>query len=85
MDADAQATALRSEIARRGIAPVPQRFDVPDRALWEAGYANAVRDSMLDVGRTLDEALAIITAFVDPLLAGTAAGAWIPSSRTWSG
>ncbi|MEX2210346.1 MAG: nucleotidyl transferase AbiEii/AbiGii toxin family protein [Gaiellaceae bacterium] len=83
--AEPQAAALRSEIERRGITPVPHRFDVPDRGLWEAGYAAEAKDSALEVGRTLDEALAIVTPFVDALLAGTAFGAWDAASGAWAG
>ena len=74
VDADAQIAALRSEIDRREIAPVPKRFAIPDRQLWEVGYANSARDSVLVVGRKLDEALAIVTPFVDPVFQGTATG-----------
>jgi hypothetical protein len=42
--AERQISALRSEIERRGISPFPDGFDVPDRALWDAGYARPVPD-----------------------------------------
>ena len=68
-----QRTALESEFVRRGLT-LPSSFDVPDRDLWEAGYAAEARRSLLRVGRTLDEALAIVRSFLDPLFAGTASG-----------
>jgi len=33
-----QLAALRAEADRRGIS-LPSRFDVPDRGLWQRGYA----------------------------------------------
>ena len=80
--ADPQVKALRSEARRRGIT-LPVRFVVPDRALWERGYAAEARRSLLTVARTLDEALAIASPFLDPLLNGTAAGRWDPRRGEW--
>jgi hypothetical protein len=78
-----QPAALTSEVRRRGIA-LPARFTVPDRDLWESGYAAEARRSLLPYGRTLDEALAIVSPFIDPLLNGTAGGIWDFESRRWS-
>ena len=83
VDAEAQTAALDSEIERRGITPISERFDVPDRDLWEPGYAAAASDSVLAVGRTLDEALGIVAPFIDPLLSGAAAGSWDPKTGQW--
>lgn len=77
-----QLTALASEAERRGIV-LPARFDIPDRALWEPGYAAEAARSLLPVGRTLTEALAIVGALVDPLLDKTAAGTWDPNAGRW--
>jgi len=82
--ADLQLTALRSEAERRGIS-LPPRFDVPDRAIWERGYAAEAGRSLLATALTLDEALAVVRPFADPLLAGTAAGPWDPKLGRWSG
>ena len=38
VDAEPQRRALASEASRRGLT-LPKRFAVPDRALWEPGYA----------------------------------------------
>jgi hypothetical protein len=84
VDADAQMTALRSEANRRGVT-LPDHFDIPDRALWEQGYAAAARDSILPTAHTLDEALAIVRPFIDPLLRGIAAGSWDPAAGRWTG
>jgi len=80
--ADAQRAALISEFTRRGLS-MPKRFDVPDHDLWLAGYAAAARESLLAKGTTLDEALAIVRPFVDPLLDGTASGSWNPQLQAW--
>ena len=82
--AEAQRMALASEFERR-LLPLPAAFDVPDRTLWEAGYNAEARRSSLTVGRTLDEALALLRRFIDPLLAGTASGTWNRGRQQWQG
>jgi hypothetical protein len=77
-----QRVALTSEAQRRCIA-LPHRFEIPDRALWEPGYAAEVRRSLLHVARTLDEAVATLRPFLDPLLDGSADGTWNPSAGHW--
>lgn len=83
VEAAAQCVALRSEFERRGLV-LPTSFDVPDRALWEPGYAAEARRSLLDTAQTLDEALAVVRPLIDPLLNGSACGSWEPESRRWS-
>lgn len=82
IDASDQLRALSSEVARRGLT-LPRRFDVPDRALWEPGYAAEADRSFLTTSRTLDEALGVVRPFVDPLIDGTAAGGWNPAEGAW--
>jgi len=82
--AEGQLIALASEADRRGIT-LPARFDVPDRELWDRGYAAEAGRSLLLTARTLDEALAVVRPFIDPLLAGTAVGTWDPAHRHWTG
>jgi hypothetical protein len=82
-DADAQRAALASEAKRRTIT-LPVRFIVPDRPMWEKGYASEARRSLLTVAQTLDEALEIVGRFVDPLFDGTAQGHWDPYHLTWT-
>jgi Nucleotidyl transferase AbiEii toxin, Type IV TA system len=82
VDAKQQLRSLRSEAERRGVR-LPQTFDVPDRALWEPGYAREAAQSVLADAHKLDEALAIVRPFVNPLLHGTARGRWDHESRTW--
>jgi hypothetical protein len=81
--AEHQFVALTSEADRRGV-PMPASFDVPDRAIWERGYAAEARRSLLPIAHTLNEALSIVRPFVEPLLAGTAAGRWDSNRREWS-
>jgi hypothetical protein len=81
--AKAQREALSSEAARRGIE-LPARFTVPDRRLWERGYAAEADRSLLPVARTLDEALGVVRPFLDPLFDGTAAGRWDPDRASWA-
>jgi len=83
VDADAQLRALNAQAERRGLT-LPERFDVPDRALWEPGYAREAADSLLTDAQSLDEALAIVRPFADPLLDGTAHGRWDPEKQAWS-
>jgi Nucleotidyl transferase AbiEii toxin, Type IV TA system len=81
--ADAQIKALISEAGRREVR-LPASFDVPDRSLWEAGYAAEARRSLLDTAGTLDEALAVVRPFVDPLLDRSARGIWDPTTGRWT-
>lgn len=82
VEADSQKRALASEAGRRAVR-LPDRFEVPDRELWERGYAAEAGRSLLDVALTLDEALEVVKPFLDPLLDGSAEGAWDPASATW--
>jgi len=49
VSAGEQRLALESEFRRRGLT-LPSSFDVPDRSLWEPGYAAEARRSLLTVG-----------------------------------
>lgn len=82
VDAEPQMKALVSEARRRGIA-LPPRFVVPDREMWERGYVVEAGRSLLATARTLEEALAVVRPFIDPLLDGTAAGRWDPVCGLW--
>lgn len=74
--------AVESEAARRGIT-LPDRLVVPDRSTWEAGYAAEARRSLLSEAITLDAALQVVGALIDPVLDGSVRGAWDPRTRTW--
>ena len=77
-----QAAALRSEASRRGIS-LPKDFSVPDERLWRQGYASEARRSRLTTELTLEGALVLARAFLDPLFDGTASGTWDPRRRRW--
>ncbi len=83
VDAKPQLRSLRSEAERRDVT-LPQTFDVPDRALWERGYAREAKESVLADAQTLDEALAIVRPFIDPLLQDTARGRWDHEHQRWT-
>ena len=83
LEAGLQSIALRSEAKRRNLR-LPEQFDVPDRLLWEPGYAAEAERSHLAIADTLDEALAIVRPFLDPLLQGTATGRWQPREVQWA-
>jgi hypothetical protein len=74
--------AVRSEEARRGIQ-LPDRIVIPDRGLWDAGYAAEARRSLLIDARRLDEAIEIVGLFLGPILSGTARGTWVQPLRMW--
>ncbi|WP_197024175.1 nucleotidyl transferase AbiEii/AbiGii toxin family protein [Nocardiopsis sp. CNT312] len=78
-----QHDALRSEAERRGL-PLPLRFSVPDRGLWEPGYATESARALALPARTLDQALDVVSPFLDPLFQGTASGTWEPQAATWT-
>lgn len=82
IEAEPQMAALASEAERRRIK-LPRQFSVPAPDLWERGYAAEAGRSLLPVARTLDEALAIVSPFLDPLLDGTARGTWEPKEARW--
>ncbi len=81
--AEQQLTALISEAERRGVVPL-QRFNVPDRGLWERGYAAEAERSLLLTARTLDDALAVVRPFIDPLINRSATGTWDPRTGRWA-
>lgn len=82
VSAHAQGTALRSEADRRGLR-LPDRFDVPDRVLWESGYEHEAANWPLPTVRSVVEALAIVRPFLDPILQGRTDGVWDPERGVW--
>lgn len=83
VNAGDQAHALTSEAERRKIQ-LPPRFGVPDRELWDGGYAAEARRAVKPVPARLDDALAVVRPFVDPILGGSASGRWQPKDQRWS-
>ena len=82
VSADQLIGAVMSEMSRREIA-LPERFDVPDRQLWGSGYEAEATRSLLTFALSLDEALDLVSSFIDPILARTAEGFWNPNRRGW--
>jgi len=83
VEAEPQMTALRSEAQRRGLRS-PGRFAVPDRGLCNLAMRPEAGRSLLPMARTLDEAIATVTPFLDPLLDGTARGRWDQLNAWWT-
>ncbi|HEX6667000.1 MAG TPA: nucleotidyl transferase AbiEii/AbiGii toxin family protein [Solirubrobacterales bacterium] len=83
VEAEGQIAALRSEAERRSIE-LPTAFAVPSREVWKRGYEAEAARSLLEVALTLEEALELMARFADPLLNGSARGAWDPSAATWT-
>jgi len=77
-----QMKALDKEAARRNLA-LPAAFDVPDRAIWTRGYKSEARRTVGLEAMELDDALAIVRKFLDPLLARQARGDWNHALRVW--
>ena len=83
IDATALRRALASEHRRRGRS-VNASFAVPDESLWRAGYARTVADAPNVTERTLDQALPLAKAFLDPILGGAVTcGRWNPATKAW--
>jgi hypothetical protein len=83
VSAEAQRAAILSEFGRRGLE-LPTTFNVPDRQLWVPGYAAEARRSLLATAATVDVALEIARPYLDPILQGSAVGAWDPSANRWA-
>lgn len=77
-----QIIALSKEAERRDLA-LPREFDVPDHELWRIGYRAESRRTVGLSASRLDEALALVSPFIDPLLVGTATGRWEPKALSW--
>lgn len=77
-----QIIALSKEAERRDLA-LPREFGVPDHELWRIGYQAESRRTVGLSASRLDEALALVSPFIDPLLVGTATGRWEPRALSW--
>ena len=80
--ASLQMEALAKEATRRNLL-LPTKFDVPDRTIWTAGYSAEARRTVGLTAITLDDALAVVRPFLDPLLEGVAADNWDPRNQAW--
>ncbi|MFL6075531.1 MAG: nucleotidyl transferase AbiEii/AbiGii toxin family protein [Mycobacteriales bacterium] len=82
VQAEDQRAAIFSEAEHRGLT-LPTRFDVPDYDLWKPHYQAEARRAVVPVPPSLDEALLAVRPYLDPVLDGTAAGAWHPREQAW--
>jgi hypothetical protein len=80
--AEPQLRALRNE-ARRRLLDLPPMFDAPDHNLWIPGYRAEARRATGLSALELTDALTVVRPFLDPLLDGSATGAWCPEGRGW--
>ncbi|MFI6448485.1 nucleotidyl transferase AbiEii/AbiGii toxin family protein [Kitasatospora sp. NPDC050543] len=81
--------AIQSEQSRRqalgGQLDLPAAFTVPDPNTWPAGYRQAAAAvPALNGCADLEAATPLATAFMTPLLDGTARGQWNPTASQWS-
>ena len=74
--------AVHDELRRQGLA-VPAAFDVPAAEPWAIGYRNYIRVLPHLREITFGEAVALVKAFLDPVLGGRREGCWQPEHRTW--
>ncbi len=82
VEAEGQIVALHSEAERRSVE-LPTVFAVPDFEAWKRGYEAEAARSLLEVATTLEEALELMARFANPLLDGSARGAWDPGTSSW--
>lgn len=62
---------------------MPAEFGLPAAEAWATGYGTYTRvlPHLREVG--FDEALALVKAMLDPVLAGRREGTWRPQTRRW--
>lgn len=73
--------AVRVGAAHRGLN-LPTRFAVPDLEVWRRGYP-AKACEVPGVVPDFDAAVRLVASFLDPVLDGTARGAWNPTVARW--
>ncbi len=77
--ADASILAVRVGAAHRGLR-LPERFAVPDLEVRRRGYPARAREAP-GVVPDFDAAVGLVASFLDPVLDGTARGAWNPTQH----
>lgn len=83
LDAALTTRAIVEETARRGCT-LPRLCGIPGPE-WRASYPRAARDISIPADlRTLEGALAVLGACLNPVLAGSAVGLWDPTSQRWN-
>lgn len=81
-------TTLRSEVERRRALgttiTLPERFIVPNPAIWTSGYAKAAKDVVgLADYATISAATSLADRFITPLLGAESPSRWEPESLNW--
>ena len=80
VDADDAYVALHHEAQLRHLE-LPSSFTIP--STWGRGYSRDIRNTPA-ASYTIDDALALMRVFIDPLLAGTLNGStWSPEQLAW--
>ncbi len=82
VDAPSLIIAVRSEAARRGLA-LPATLAEPSGYGWESGYQKLARSLPGFVDLDIQSAVATVGALVNPVLSGTATGAWDYHLLSW--
>jgi hypothetical protein len=82
IDADQLTVAVRAGAAHRALL-LPERLAIPDTPLWRHGYPARAREAARAVP-DFDQAMALVTALLDPALQGTARGTWNPRTASWT-
>jgi hypothetical protein len=75
-------TALHEELGRQGLT-MPEAFAVPDAVAWETAYYSYARRLLHLRGIDFEGAVALVKAFLDPVLGGRSEGWWEPERRAW--
>ncbi len=83
LESTAVRKALEATFAFRKTHPLPAALPSPP-ASWSSRYAKIARDDEL-TWQNIDELVAVVRGFLNPVLAGVAAhdGTWDPASWTW--
>jgi NADPH2:quinone reductase len=74
--------AIHDELRRQGLV-VPAAFEVPEGDEWAIGYNSYIQRLPHLREIAFEEALEMVKAFLDPVLAGTRDGRWRPERRRW--
>ena len=82
ISADDAIVAVRAQASLRDLV-LPGRFDIPDLDHWNRHYPIEARKARGLAEQALGDAVSTVSSFVDPVLAGTATGAWDPVTLCW--
>ena len=74
--------AITHELSGQGLS-IPSGFAVPTPHAWKAGYARQAQGLPHLRGLDFEGAVALVKAFLDPVLGGRREGWWEPERRAW--